>query len=120
MRMNTPANRDTGFIPDEAQLAISLIRGRWRIRILKKLMHKPSRFGELHRAIDGISKNRLNQNLRTLERGSLIQRHEFRESPVTKVEYSLTSLGRSLCKITNSLNSWAIKNKAKLLHEKQK
>ena len=52
----------------------------------------------------------LYQQLKELEVGKCINRKDFKTIP-PKVEYSITSLGKSLRPIINKIEIWGIKNK---------
>ena len=88
-----------------AEITLSVISGRWKLLILQQLYIKVNRFGELHRALNGISEKVLSQELRELERHGIIRRMAYAEVPL-KVEYSITPLGRRLESIVNSLHEW--------------
>lgn len=95
--------------------AMSVIGGKWKIVILGHLSKKEKRFGELNRAIQGVTQKMLTQQLRELEKDGIVHREIYKEIP-PKVEYSLTDFGRSLEPIVNQL--WAfgeeiIENKTK-------
>ena len=95
--------------------AMNVIGGKWKIVILGHLLKKEKRFGELNRAIQGITQKMLTQQLRELEKDGIVHREIYKEIP-PKVEYSLTDFGRSLEPIVNQL--WAfgeeiIENKTK-------
>lgn len=102
---------------DEAHFTLGLIRGRWKIYILLELRSGPLRTGQLVRALEGIAKNRLNENLRELERTGLIRRKIF-AGRVPRVEYGLTPRGISLCPVLAALHKWGAKNKSKLQRSK--
>ncbi|MDB2539181.1 helix-turn-helix transcriptional regulator [Flavobacteriales bacterium] len=95
--------------------AMNVIGGKWKIVILGHLLKKEKRFGELNRAIQGVTQKMLTQQLRELEKDGIVHREIYKEIP-PKVEYSLTDFGRSLEPIVNQL--WAfgeeiIENKTK-------
>lgn len=99
----------------EAYVALELIRGRWKLLIVRSLRAGPQRTGELVRALSGVAKNRLNDNLRHLERSGIIRKRTF-TGKVPRVDYGLTGLGRSLCPVIDSLHAWGVKNKRRLVH----
>lgn len=84
--------------------AMNVIGGKWKIVILGHLLKKEKRFGELNRAIQGVTQKMLTQQLRELEKDGIVHREIYKEIP-PKVEYSLTDFGRSLEPIVNQL--WA-------------
>lgn len=96
--------------PCPIETTLNLIGNKWKILIIRDLLSKEKRFGELRKSISAtknqnISQNVLTQNLRELEEAKLIKRKVFAEVP-PRVEYSLTSLGRSLESILKSLEYW--------------
>ncbi len=65
----------------------------WGLTVLRLLKDNPTmRFGNLKKAIEGISDRMLSQTLRNFERDGLLQRRDYQLIP-PKVEYSLTRLG---------------------------
>lgn len=96
------------------QQTIALIGDKWKIIVICTLKDGTKRFGELQRALDGITPKVLTRQLRDLERDGIVQRTIFPEVP-PRVEYTLTPLGRSLFPILDQLHEWAAKNSAALL-----
>jgi DNA-binding HxlR family transcriptional regulator len=72
--------------------AIAVMGGKWKGLILFALQDGPVRFGELRRAVPGIS-----------ERMLILQ---LREMVPPKVEYSLTDFGHSLNTAMAPLGAW--------------
>jgi DNA-binding HxlR family transcriptional regulator len=65
----------------------------WGLTVLRLLKDNGvMRFGDLKKAIEGISDRMLSQTLRNFERDGLLQRRDYKLIP-PKVEYSLTRLG---------------------------
>jgi DNA-binding HxlR family transcriptional regulator len=64
------------------------------------------RFGDLRTAVEGISGKVLTETLRDLERDGLVERHVYAEMP-PRVEYELTTLGRTLHAPLLALSHWA-------------
>lgn len=73
--------------------------------ILRNLLGRTHRFGELHRAMPGITPRMLTRQLRELESDGLVRRTVYPEVP-PKVEYSLTEVGASLRDIAERLERW--------------
>ena len=63
------------------------------------------RFGELRRAVFGISEKMLIQSLKELEKDGLVNRKVYRQVP-PKVEYSLTEIGKSFVPVLNAMFNW--------------
>ncbi len=88
------------------ETTLRVIEGRWRGLIIRELLLGGTRrFGELHRALVGISHRILTQELRALEGYGVIHRKVFRQVP-PKVEYSLTPLGQTLKPILLAMSAW--------------
>lgn len=66
------------------------------------------RYGELKRAIFGITPQMLTQSLRELEADELVARKVYEEVP-PGVEYSLTSTGEELIPFIKQLRSCGVK-----------
>jgi DNA-binding HxlR family transcriptional regulator len=79
---------------------------KWAVLILLLLRDEPLRFNQLRRAIEGISQKMLSQVLKSLERDGLVSRRAIATVPVT-VEYSITTLGRTLAIAIDPLRDWA-------------
>ncbi len=83
------------------------IADKWTTLIIGILAQSRSRrFNELRRLIGGISQKMLTQTLRDLERDGLVKRTIFAEIP-PRVEYELTTLGKTLCAPISALTKWA-------------
>ena len=85
---------------------LDLVSDKWTVLIVNLLVKRPYRFGELRRAIGGISQEMLTQTLRNLARDGLVGRRVFPSVPVT-VECSLTALGETLSGPLAVICSWA-------------
>jgi DNA-binding HxlR family transcriptional regulator len=86
--------------------AIELIGKRWTGAIVCALTERPMRFGELARAIPGLSDRLLSQRLRELEQEGLVEREVEAGTPV-RVTYSLTEAGRDLGPAISEIRTWA-------------
>jgi DNA-binding HxlR family transcriptional regulator len=72
--------------------AFDAIFSRWGILTLARLTEEPVRFGELCRAVGGISERMLAQTLKVLEEEGLVERREYDVKP-PRVEYRLSESG---------------------------
>lgn len=86
--------------------AIELIGKRWTGAILCALTEGPLRFGELAKAVPGLSDRLLSKRLRELEGEGLVEREVEGGSPV-RVTYSLTASGAGLGPAIRELKHWA-------------
>jgi DNA-binding HxlR family transcriptional regulator len=91
--------------------AIELIGKRWTGAILCALTERPMRFGELGKAVPGLSDRLLSQRLRELEDEGLVEREVEAGTPV-RVTYSLTATGEDLGPAIRELKAWAKRWKA--------
>jgi DNA-binding HxlR family transcriptional regulator len=91
------------------ETTLKVIGGRWKVLILRELAKGVKRFGELHRALDGITQKMLTQQLREMEREGVILRTLYPQVP-PKVEYSLTPLGESLKPVLAAMHEWGVKH----------
>ena len=84
---------------------LHVIGGRWKILVIYHLADGIARFNKLQRAVPGISKRVLAQQLRQLERDGIVSRKVYDQSP-PRVEYSLTDFGRTLEPVMERLCEW--------------
>ena len=85
--------------------AFKRVGGKYKGRILWVLRDGFLRYGELKRAIVGITPKMLTQTLKELEYDELVSRKVYLEVP-PKVEYSLTETGQELIPLIRQLRSW--------------
>jgi len=87
------------------EAALDILDGKWKPLILRSLRPGSRRFGELRRAVVGITEKMLIQSLRELEADGVVAREDFREIP-PRVEYSLTPFGGTLIDALLPLGRW--------------
>jgi DNA-binding HxlR family transcriptional regulator len=87
------------------EAAVRAIGGKWKIMIVAKLDSGPLRFSELRRLMPLISQQSLTTQLRELERDGVVRRELYAEVP-TRVEYSLSEVGRKISPLMSSLMAW--------------
>ncbi len=100
--------------------ALLIFQGKWKNQIMYELcMHDSVRFGELKKALPGITNTMLTSALRDLEASGLISRKQFNEIP-PHVEYSFTQKGRDLLPIFYEMMLWGFKYERENYKEKPK
>ena len=82
-----------------------MIGGKWKLFIIWYLKDGKKRFSELKRLIPQITQKMLTQQIRELERDSIVIRKVYAQIP-PKVEYSLTDTGKKLIPILTDLCFW--------------
>jgi len=89
---------------------LNRVGDKWSVLVIVLLGDGPKRFSELRRTIDGVSQRMLTLTLKGLERDGMVSRTVYPTIP-PRVEYELTSLGRTLLKPIQGLASWAAENR---------
>lgn len=93
---------------------VQLIGNKWKLLIIRNLVYNGTqRFGDFIKSIPAISKKVLTDNLRALENDGLVVREVFAEVP-PHVEYSLSSVGKSLKPILDAMLDWGTEYKNNL------
>lgn len=82
---------------------------KWTILLLMAIGDRRMRFGELHRAINGISQRMLTVTLRNLEHDGILIRTVYPTIP-PRVEYELSDRGRSLKLALAPIGKWVMEN----------
>ncbi len=100
------------------QRTMAMIADKWKVIVIYNLGQRTMRFGELQRALEGITPKVLTRQLRDLEGDALVSRRVHAEIP-PRVEYSLTPLGRELLPILDQLHEWATRNSVALLTRRE-
>ncbi|RDD70853.1 winged helix-turn-helix transcriptional regulator [Paracoccus versutus] len=91
---------------NEFRYAVNAIIGRWKIDIMWLLLAGPMRFGQLRKALPGITQNMLTAQLRALEADGLVSRTAYAEIP-PRVDYALTNQAYALKPIFLAMADWA-------------
>ncbi|HNA26923.1 MAG TPA: winged helix-turn-helix transcriptional regulator [Nitrospira sp.] len=84
-----------------------MISGRWKVMIIYWLLKGERRFNQLQRDLQGITHRTLAKQLREMGTDGLVERLDFKEIP-PRVEYRLSSRGRSLEPILVAMHNWAV------------
>jgi DNA-binding HxlR family transcriptional regulator len=92
--------------PDETRELLDRLGDKWTVAAIRALESGPKRFGELRRALSGVSQKVLTELVRALERDGFFSRHVINRAPL-RVEYRLTPLGVSLAALLSGIGDWA-------------
>ncbi|WP_035037410.1 winged helix-turn-helix transcriptional regulator [Caulobacter sp. AP07] len=90
---------------EEMRRAFALLSGKWKLEIMWLLHQRIYRFGELRKAIPGITQHMLTAQLRELEADGLVSRTVFAEVP-PRVDYEITAKARGLGPTMEALTAW--------------
>jgi DNA-binding HxlR family transcriptional regulator len=114
MKNQTKGNGEINM-HDEMRRAFALLSGKWKLEIMWLLNQRVYRFGELRKAIPGITQHMLTAQLRELEADGLVSRTVFAEVP-PRVEYKITPKARGLGATMEALTAWwNVSNELKLV-----
>jgi DNA-binding HxlR family transcriptional regulator len=95
--------QQTDFRCGERELRVyRLVGKRWTLPILAALMHGPTRFSEIARAVPGLSERVMSERLQELCEASLVERH-VDPGPPLGTRYRLTARGEQLRPAVESL-----------------
>lgn len=85
---------------------MQVLGGKWKPILINAIYFtSPARFGELKRAVKGITQSMLTSQLRQLEEDGIINRKIYAEIP-PRVEYTLTEFGLTLSPILVAMGEW--------------
>ena len=87
------------------ETTLKMLGCKWKVLIIRELLTGTKRFGELKRAVTGITQKVLTLKLREMEELGLLEREVYPQIP-PKVEYTLTDIGYSLRPVLESLKCW--------------
>ncbi|CAG2082249.1 DNA-binding HxlR family transcriptional regulator [Xanthomonas arboricola] len=90
---------------EQMRRAFALLSGKWKLEIMWLLNQRVYRFGELRKAIPGVTQHMLTAQLRELEADGLVTRTVFAQVP-PRVEYAITPKARGLGPTMEALTAW--------------
>jgi len=90
---------------DGAEITLSVLGENWTIQLLHQIVQGNTRFGQLQRALTGISPKILMVRLRALEEAGILTRHVFPGYPL-HVEYAATERGKALGEVIRAMDDW--------------
>lgn len=92
--------------------AIGVIEGRWKPMIFQRLGARPRGFGELRRALPGVTVKVLREQLRQMQADGVLVKESL--SPASAgVRYQLTPHGRALTSVFDALWRWGTRHLAR-------
>ena len=100
------------------QAAVGVLAAKWSVVILTRLSTGSSRFNELLRQIDGVSRRMLSATLRQLERDGLVERHVYARVPA-RVGYELSPAGTELLAALAPLAGWGVQHRAEVFEARE-
>jgi len=86
-------------------VTLAVMGGKWKASILWHLAQQTMRFSDLQRQFNDTTRKMLTQQLREMETDGLVHREVYPQVP-PKVEYSLTSKGKSIYPILEQMCVW--------------
>jgi DNA-binding HxlR family transcriptional regulator len=102
-----PKDADRAIQSDEALTRVFDVLGkRWTGLIIGVLLERPARFGEVAKAIPGITEGMLSARLAELQDAGILEREVLPGPPIASV-YRLTPKGVELRPALEALASWA-------------
>lgn len=103
--MSTPID-DRGKLKCSIEYTLGKIGNKWKTVILWHLgVDGTLRYSELRHLLPGVSHKVMTKQLKELEQDNLINRTQYNTVP-PKVDYSLTSKGKTLMPILDLMHTW--------------
>jgi DNA-binding HxlR family transcriptional regulator len=90
---------------DGAALALRVLGEKWTLQLLHQIVQGNNRFGQLQRAMTGISPKTLMLRLRELEEAGILTGKVFPGYPL-HVEYATTERGKALGNVIWAMDDW--------------
>lgn len=84
---------------------LQLVGSKWKLLIVRNLLHRPWCFNELRKSLEGISQKVLTDSLRSMEADGIVIRSVSSHTPV-RVSYSLSELGESMRPVIQVMEDW--------------
>src|SRR3954468_20223877 len=112
----TPAHDEESL--EALQAAVGVLAAKWSVVVLTRIATGGSRFNELLRQIDGVSRRMLSATLRQLERDGLVERHVYARVPA-RVGYELSPAGIDLLAALAPLAGWGVQHRAEVFEARE-
>jgi hypothetical protein len=88
--------------------ALEVLGSKWTLQIVRELMNNNKRFNEIQRDCE-VCPRTLSTRLDELENIGIVTKKVYSQTP-PKVEYSLTSKGKSLSSVIDAIADWSKSN----------
>lgn len=108
MMLRTPQQRKAMCPSCPVARVADLLGDPCSLLIIRDLIAKPCRFGELQESLSGISSRTLTNKLKNLEKEGLISRREFSGKPPC-AKYSVTKKGAAFQTVIESMRKYGKK-----------
>lgn len=109
--MVSTAGPDAKMIDCPALVTIQLVSGKWKTRILWHLRNGSAGFGDLKRALPGISPKVLTDHLDALVSDGLLSRSQKMQANVIHSVYDYSDYGRTLIPVLDALGNWGLSHR---------
>ena len=86
--------------------ALDVVGDRWTLLLVRELLIRPCRYGDLRDGLPGIATNLLADRLRSLEAAGVVVKEQA-PPPVSAAVYRLTPWGEQLWPVLRELTRWA-------------
>ncbi|RYE22829.1 MAG: transcriptional regulator [Sphingobacteriaceae bacterium] len=90
--------------------ALFVLNGKWKLPLIFTLLEKSKRFGEIQRAVRGITPKILSKELKDLEENGFVKRSVYPTTPVTVI-YEITDYSQTLKSVLNELKLWGTQHR---------
>ncbi|MFT5736623.1 MAG: DNA-binding HxlR family transcriptional regulator [Maribacter sp.] len=89
-------------------MCMQMLDSKWKPIILFQISKGANRFTKLLTVVEGINRQMLSKQLKSLEKLGILERSAFAEIP-PRVEYTITPLGKSLLIVVQAMKRWGDK-----------
>ncbi|WP_316506577.1 helix-turn-helix domain-containing protein [Nitrosopumilus sp.] len=96
-----------------------IIGKKFTVHILRDMyMRNNTRFNQFLHTIEGVNSNTLAARLKEMEKGKLIKKRIYHETPI-RIEYSLTDKGRDTIPILEQMAAFSLKHAPEIFVDKK-
>jgi DNA-binding HxlR family transcriptional regulator len=89
-------------------MCMQMLDSKWKPVILFQISKGANRFTKLLTVVEGINRQMLSKQLKSLDKLGILERSTFAEIP-PRVEYTITPLGKSLLTVVQAMKRWGDK-----------